>query len=332
MPQHARIEEVSDSDLDSNPSEQDPSDFLPPPLRPSTSTSAPLRPAPPQFRAQPSETDRHKRYQCLYPLYFDASRTRAQGRRVGHELAVQNPLAREIVEAVQLLGLDTVFEPGKVHPKDWSNPGRVRVLIKEGGRVRNRGVKNSMSFFIILCLCFVFLFLILDGNGCEALCFKLCYPNSTLYLILLPPPLPFPNLLTSTTNPCPPGGPFIEHHLYTLVAKHLLAHPTTPESPLRLRIHGMPPPTMPIPAPAVPRGWKMSSILPLHSPALSGGGVSENILQDMMAEMQGAGVAQASASGSAAANEGARPSRESGTGTGTGQGKRKRERDGGRKR
>lgn len=64
---------------------------------------------------------------------------------MSQELAVQNPLAREIVDAVQLLGLDTVFEPGKLHPRDWSNPGRIRVLVKEGGRVRNRGVKNSMS-------------------------------------------------------------------------------------------------------------------------------------------------------------------------------------------
>ena len=56
---------------------------------------------------------------------------------------------------------------------------------------------------------------------------------------------------------------------------------------MRLRIAGMPPPKEPIPAPAVPRGWKMGDILPLHSPALSGGGVSENILRDMMAEMQG---------------------------------------------
>ena len=31
----------------------------------------------------------------------------------------------------------------------------------------------------------------------------------------------------------------------------------------------------------------MSQILPLHSPAVSGGGVSENLLKDMMAEMQG---------------------------------------------
>lgn len=30
----------------------------------------------------------------------------------------------------------------------------------------------------------------------------------------------------------------------------------------------------------------MGNILPLHSPALSGGGVSENILRDMMQEMQ----------------------------------------------
>jgi len=33
----------------------------------------------------------------------------------------------------------------------------------------------------------------------------------------------------------------------------------------------------------------MGEILPLHSPALSGGGVSENILRDMMQEMQGQG-------------------------------------------
>lgn len=156
MPQHARIEEVSDSDLgDSDPSEQDPDDFAPAIIRPSSvrppapANSSPPAQLQPQFRAPTSNLDsnneRHKRYQCLYPLYFDANRTRSQGRRVGQEFAVQNPLAREIVDAVQLLGLDTVFEPGKLHPKDWSNPGRVRVLIKEGGRVRNRGVKNSTS-------------------------------------------------------------------------------------------------------------------------------------------------------------------------------------------
>lgn len=56
---------------------------------------------------------------------------------------------------------------------------------------------------------------------------------------------------------------------------------------MRLRIAGLPAPAKPMPPPAVPRGWKLNSILPLHSAAVSGGGVSENFLKEMMAEMQG---------------------------------------------
>lgn len=52
---------------------------------------------------------------------------------------------------------------------------------------------------------------------------------------------------------------------------------------------GVQPPDLskPYPKPAVPRGWKMSSILPYYSPGLTGGGVSENFFKEMMAEMQG---------------------------------------------
>ena len=78
----------------------------------------------------------------------------------------------------------------------------------------------------------------------------------------------------------------VEHHLYSLVSAHLRSHPATEASPLRLQVAGMPPPDKQTP-PAVPRGWKMGSILPLHSPALSGGGVSDNFLKEMMQEMQG---------------------------------------------
>lgn len=81
----------------------------------------------------------------------------------------------------------------------------------------------------------------------------------------------------------------VEHHLYRLVAEYLQAHPTTEKSPLRLPIAGLPTPSKPNPPPAVPRGWKINSILPLHSAALSGGGISENFIKDMMAEMQGQG-------------------------------------------
>ena len=154
MSQHARIEELSDSDSD--PPEQDPDDFndtlirpanIPPPSSrppPQQPPPQPRQPQPPAFNSTiPPE---YKAYQCLYPLYFDAGKTRSEGRRVSAEQAVKNPLAREIVDAVQFLGLKTVFEPGKTHPRDWANPGRVRVLVKEGGKARSARVKNSMSF------------------------------------------------------------------------------------------------------------------------------------------------------------------------------------------
>jgi signal recognition particle subunit SRP19 len=39
-------------------------------------------------------------------------------------------------------------------------------------------------------------------------------------------------------------------------------------------------------APAAPRGWKIGNILPIHSPAYSGGGVSDNPFKEAMAEME----------------------------------------------
>lgn len=174
MAQHARIEEVSDSASDSDPSEMDPTDFdpsntlirpaaIPRPAhipQPSNNSPAPQLQLQPQLAAptstsSPADTDRYKHYQCLYPVYFDATRTRAQGRRVGREQAVRNPLAREMVDAVQALGLSVVFEPGKTHPKDWSNPGRVRVLVRlpqeQGGRAASKGVKNSAFLPVSSC-------------------------------------------------------------------------------------------------------------------------------------------------------------------------------------
>ncbi|KAI9781569.1 MAG: signal recognition particle subunit [Peltula sp. TS41687] len=251
MSRHARIEEISE-DSESDPMEMDPSDFEPSskyalsPARssstpsmidprniPSSSSSSSFSPssaavaaaAAQNQYASAADLERFKHFQCLYPVYFDTTRSRAEGRRVGKESAVENPLARDIVDAVQGLGLRALFEPGKVHPRDWSNPGRVKVLIKQDGRAVNPKVKNKS-------------------------------------------------------------------HLYLLVGQYLRAHPSTEASAQRLRVPGLPPPDPNKPAPplpAIPRGWKMGTILPLHSPALSGGGISDNFFKDIMAEMQGQG-------------------------------------------
>lgn len=55
-----------------------------------------------------------------------------------------------------------------------------------------------------------------------------------------------------------------------------------------MQVPGLPMPKdgKPIP-PAIPRGSKIGKILPLHSPALSGGGVSEDMMSQMMQQMGG---------------------------------------------
>jgi signal recognition particle subunit SRP19 len=85
----------------------------------------------------------------------------------------------------------------------------------------------------------------------------------------------------------------VEHHLYTLISKHLQLNPTTEESCLQVQIPGAPRPdaSKPYPKPAIPKGWKMGSILPYYSHGLTGGGVSDNFFKDMMAEMQNSGGA-----------------------------------------
>ncbi|KAK4101928.1 signal recognition particle, SRP19 subunit [Parathielavia hyrcaniae] len=246
---HPRVEEVSDSDLDmSDPSEGDIDDFVESDIMRRVDTTKPAtahqqQPLPRQQQPQPSPgpggvqmqttTDEtpYKSFQCLYPVYFDATRTRAEGRRVPRSLAVSNPLAIEIVQACANLRLQTVLEAGKLHPKDWANPGRVKVNLRQ--------------------------------------------------------------------QPLQVGGTKVnnKHHLYLLVAQHLRANPTTEQSrALRMEVRGapMPPqassdPAKPWPRPAVPRGWKLGELLPYYSPAMTGGGVSENFLKDMMKEM-GAGA------------------------------------------
>lgn len=232
-----RIEEVSDSD----PEIDDPSDFLPNEImRPADMPviaqreqpqSNPVPLSQPQQMRQPTEAEiRAKRaelkpYTTLYPIYFSSSRTRHAGRRVSSKLAVENPLAFNVLKAVrEAVGpnLQVAFEPDKTHPADWSNPGRVKVQLFD--------------------------------------------PDTHA-----------------------PLHPTIKNkqYLYNLVAKELQKRPTAPEDPLELKISGLPIPENFMDTKiAVPRGWKMGNILPIHSAAVSGGGVSDNFFKEAMEEMK----------------------------------------------
>jgi signal recognition particle subunit SRP19 len=166
---HARIEEVSDSDLDSDPEEGNISDLdsdlderevlrqrvpasgpRPSQVTPPNPAASRINPANipsaanSQFQTTEDES-KYKDYQCIYPVYFDARRSRKEGRMVGKELAVENPFARDIAAACGQLGLEPLFEAMKLHSKDWANPGRVRVKLRDG---KNPSVKNSTSLIL----------------------------------------------------------------------------------------------------------------------------------------------------------------------------------------
>lgn len=80
----------------------------------------------------------------MYPIYIDAKRAYGTGeRRIARQKAVWWPLSRDIAEAAARLGLGVWHEGQKAHPRDWENPGRVRVQWKKDGRLMNPGIKTS---------------------------------------------------------------------------------------------------------------------------------------------------------------------------------------------
>ena len=82
---------------------------------------------------------------CIYPIYLDAKRPYGTGeRRVKREKALWWPLSKDIADAANRLGLGVLHEVTKSHPRDWENPGRVRVLWKKDGRLVNPVIKTSM--------------------------------------------------------------------------------------------------------------------------------------------------------------------------------------------
>ncbi len=64
----------------------------------------------------------------IWPAYLDATRSRAEGRRVSQELAVEEPTVDEIAKAVQQIGYDATIERDTAYSREpWTERGRVVV-------------------------------------------------------------------------------------------------------------------------------------------------------------------------------------------------------------
>ena len=70
----------------------------------------------------------------FWPAYFDAGKTRLEGRRVAKTLAVQNPRMTEIELAATKLGLEHELVPDKGFPRTpWAKPGML-LIEKKGSK------------------------------------------------------------------------------------------------------------------------------------------------------------------------------------------------------
>ncbi|KIM42311.1 hypothetical protein M413DRAFT_444738 [Hebeloma cylindrosporum] len=94
----------------------------------------------------------YKTWTCIYPIYLDAKRPYASGqRRVARAKGLWWPLSKDIADAASRLGLGTLHEVNKSHPRDWENPGRVRVQWKKDGKLLNPVVNSKKQLLEMIC-------------------------------------------------------------------------------------------------------------------------------------------------------------------------------------
>ena len=89
-----------------------------------------------------------KDWRCLYPLYFDKKASRAGGRKVAKEIAVDTPDVEDFINMFSYFKIPFVVEMNKRHPRDHFCVGRVRYNLKDAktGELANKDVPNSEFF------------------------------------------------------------------------------------------------------------------------------------------------------------------------------------------
>lgn len=86
-----------------------------------------------------------KGWRIVYPIYFDKKVSRANGRKVSKELAVDMPDIDEIARVMKHFKIPFFVEINKRHPRDFFCLGRVKYTLKdeETGELINAEIPNS---------------------------------------------------------------------------------------------------------------------------------------------------------------------------------------------
>ncbi|XP_003742609.1 signal recognition particle 19 kDa protein [Galendromus occidentalis] len=99
----------------------------------------------------------HERWIHVFPIYLNKNKTVAEGRRVPKEVAVEDPITREIVIALQQKGFDLFVEGYKVHPREVDKENvlmrsRVRVHFRDdNGKPIHPEFPNKRKLFRMIC-------------------------------------------------------------------------------------------------------------------------------------------------------------------------------------
>ncbi|KDE06095.1 hypothetical protein MVLG_03514 [Microbotryum lychnidis-dioicae p1A1 Lamole] len=122
------------------------------PMGPKKSYIAGIEGLPTQNHYQVLKKEDYTGWETIYPIYIDRKRRQGRGgRRVSKKIALEYPLAEIMAQACGFLGVENVYEPLRVHPQDWENPGRVKVLLKKDGKVLNPQIPTKRLLLQHLC-------------------------------------------------------------------------------------------------------------------------------------------------------------------------------------
>jgi len=188
-------------------------------------------------------------------------------------------LSKDIAEATNRLGLGTLHEVNKSHPRDWENPGRVRVQWKKDGILVNPNIKTSQSFFLSSCR---YLNIRTDAEKqlLEMICMQIQH--------LKPENVPRPPYNTSSSNPNPTASSASSNSNPTSSSNKgkqpATAKSKSPIAPQPKQAGGRRLPVPPEPHPP------LASRVSPYSPALSTGVLIETVKAGMNAQESNQGA------------------------------------------
>jgi signal recognition particle subunit SRP19 len=94
-----------------------------------------------------------RRWYMVYPIYINAGKTVAEGRKVPKSMAVRYPSLADLYEALHMLRLPVTVEKDKRYSRDaLTQIGRVRVQLRnDSGQPLHPSIPNKEKLLRVLC-------------------------------------------------------------------------------------------------------------------------------------------------------------------------------------